>query len=326
MKRIFPNSLTNPLANSGPFLALFALVVLSAFSNEAFLTSRNLLNISRQVSYSGLIALGMTFVIVAGGIDLSVGSLFAFAGVSAAVAMRAYTIPFLPPDASGLVVGFAAALCAASAGGTLNAALVTTGKLPPFIATLGTYSIFRSAALYLADSGTVPVENHALEQIGGGSVLGLPVPALTLLLLALLFEIILSLTVFGRHCCASGANERVALYSGVRVNRTRAATYLLVGLCAGIGSFLYLGRLGSIPSSDAGSLYELDAIAAVIIGGAAMSGGRGTMRGTLAGIFILGIVSNSLDLWGVSANLKGIVKGAVIISAVLLQRTGKSSG
>ncbi|MCL1909915.1 MAG: ABC transporter permease [Kiritimatiellaeota bacterium] len=305
------------LSSSGPFLALLALIIVCAFTSTHFLSAANLLNISRQVSYSGIIALGMTFVIVGGGIDLSVGSLFAFAGVAAAVAMRDYSVP---GTTAGFLIGLGAAMLAALVGGALNAALVTLGGLPPFIATLGTYSIFRSAALYFADSGTVAVDNPTLERIGGGALLGLPAPAFVMLALAVLFEIVLSLTVFGRRCCASGANERVARYSGVRVGRIRAATYMISGLCAGIGAFLFLGRLGSIPSSDAGSLYELDAIAAVIIGGAAMSGGRGTMRGTLAGIFILGVVSTALDFWGVSANLKGVVKGAVIISAVLMQR------
>jgi len=126
--------------------------------------------------------------------------------------------------------------------------------------------------------------------------------------------------VFGRHVCAVGANPRVALFAGIRTGRVKAATYMIPGVCIGISAFLFLGRLGSISSSDAGMLYELDAIAAVIIGGAAMSGGRGRLRGTLAGILILGVVSNVLDMWGVSANLKGVVKGLVIIVSVLIQR------
>ena len=310
---------------SGPFFALAALIALCALSSDSFFTARNLLNITRQVSYSGIIALGMTFVIVGGGIDLSVGSLFALAGVAAAVAMREFSAPIsialgIAPEVAGMFIGFTAAMVAAIAGAGVNSLLIIAGGLPPFIATLGTYSIFRSAALLLADSGTIAVKNQTLENLGGGAVLGLPVPALVMFAFAAVFEIILSLTVFGRHCCAVGSSERVAKYAGVRTGRVRAITYLLPGLCAGVAAFLFLGRLGSVSSSDAGMLYELDAIAAVIIGGAAMSGGRGTLRGTLAGIFILGVVSNILDLWGVPVNLKGVVKGLVIIASVLMQR------
>ena len=315
---------------SGPFCALAALLALCALSNDAFFQTQNLLNITRQVSYSGIIALGMTFVIVGGGIDLSVGSLFALSGVAAAVSMRAFSAPAaaalgIATDSAGVAIGLAAAMAAAMAGAGVNALLIVAGRLPPFIATLGTYSIFRSAALLLADSGTVQAGNPALERLGGGSILGLPAPAAVMFAFAAALELLLALTVFGRHCCAVGASERVAKYAGVRTGRVRALTYLLPGVCAGAAAFLFLGRLGSVSSSDAGMLYELDAIAAVIIGGAAMSGGSGTLRGTLAGVFILGVLSNILDLWGVPVNLKGVVKGAVIAASVMMQGRGAAS-
>lgn len=310
---------------SGPVFALLGLVLVSALTNDVFFSTQNLLNITRQVSYSGLIALGMTFIIVVGGIDLSVGSLFALSGVAAAVAMQRFALPLadvlgMGPEWAGVVVGALAALLTALAGCSVNALAVVYGKLPPFIATLGTYSIFRSLALFLADSGTLAVRNPRLMAIGGGSVLGLPVPAAMLLGMAIVMEVVLAQTVFGRHVCAVGSNARVALFAGIRVNAVKFITYLIPGICIGMSAFLYLGRLGSISSSDAGMLYELDAIAAVIIGGASMSGGRGTLRGTLAGILILGVVSNILDMWGISVNLKGVVKGLVIIVSVLIQR------
>ena len=315
-------------AIAGPTFALAALILLCGLTNDVFLSTQNLLNIMRQVSYSGLIALGMTFVIVGGGIDLSVGSLFALAGVSAALAMQSFSAPVaailgLSPDAAGILVGATVAMAAALLGSAVNALAIVAGRLPPFIATLGTLSIFRSSALFLADSGTLAVDNPAFAALGGATALGIPLPALVLVVATAAMDVVLARTVFGRHVCAVGANARVATFAGIRSGRVTFANYLIPGLCIGASAFLFLGRLGSISSSNAGMLYELDAIAAVIIGGASMTGGRGTLRGTLAGIFILGVVSNILDLWGVSVNLQGVVKGLVIIVSVLIQRKEK---
>lgn len=315
---------------SGPVFALLALIVVCALTNDVFFSTRNLLNITRQVSYSGIIALGMTFIIIGGGIDLSVGSLFALSGVAATVAMQAFSVPVatsvgISPDAAGLIIGIAVALLVALLGCAVNSFVIVFGKLPPFIATLGTYSIFRSLALFLANSGTLSVNNSALNELGSATFLGIPFPAVVLVVMTLVMEILLLKTVFGRHVCAVGSNERVAAFAGIRTQAVRFATYMIPGFCIGISAVLFLGRLGSISSSDAGMLYELDAIAAVIIGGASMSGGRGTLRGTLAGILILGVVSNILDLWGVSVNLKGVVKGLVIIISVLIQRKEKTT-
>ena len=323
-----PRKNLSPL--SGPYFALLALVVVCALTNDVFFSTQNLLNITRQVSYSGLIALGMTFIIIAGGIDLSVGSLFALSGVAAAVSMQSISAPVaaslgVSPDAAGMVIGAGVAMLVALLGSTANSLAIVFGKLPPFIATLGTYSIFRSMALFLADSGTLSVKNQALSDVGGATILGLPLPAVILVAMTLVMELILSKTVFGRHVCAIGSNERVAQFAGIRTGAVKFITYMIPGVCIGASAFLFLGRLGSISSSDAGMMYELDAIAAVIIGGASMSGGRGTLRGTLAGILILGVVSNILDMWGVSVNLKGVVKGLVIIISVLIQRKEKAS-
>ena len=311
---------------SGGGAAWAALLVLSlvcAISSAPFRNPQNLLNIVRQVSYSGIVALGMTWVIAAGGIDLSVGSLFALSGVVALLVEHA-----LPPESSTaatFAAAAAAALLAGFCGGALNGALVAAGGLPPFIATLGTYSIFRSLSLYLADSGTLPATNPLFGRIGGGAPLGIPAPVLALLALAVLLDVALALTPFGRHALATGASERVARFSGIRVGRVRFLGYLLTGGLCALSALLFAGRLESISSSNAGLLYELDAIAAVIIGGAAMSGGRGTLRGTLAGVLVLGVVTNILDLWGVNVSLQGCVKGAVIVISVLVQRKGPSA-
>lgn len=317
-------------AISGPYFALLALIVVCALTNDVFFSTQNLLNITRQVSYSGIIALGMTLIIIGGGIDLSVGSLFALSGVAATVSMQSFSAPMaaslgVSSDAAGIMIGAVVALLVTLLGCTVNALAIVYGKLPPFIATLGTYSIFRSMALFLANSGTLSIKNLALNDIGGATLLGIPLPAMILVAMTFILELVLAKTVFGRHVCAVGSNERVAQFAGIRTNAVKFITYLVPGLCIGISSFLFLGRLGSISSSDAGMLYELDAIAAVIIGGASMSGGRGKLRGTLAGILILGVVSNILDMWGVSVNLKGVVKGLVIIISVLIQRKEKST-
>ncbi|HQL87706.1 MAG: Ribose transport system permease protein RbsC [Lentisphaerae bacterium ADurb.Bin082] len=302
-------------ASQGPYLALVLLLLVCAVSSPAFRRPQNLLNITRQVSYSGIIALGMTAVIIGGGIDLSVGALLAFAGTVGIMAMNACDTP-----AAGLAVAIAVMLLTGTAGGAVNGALVTIGRLPPFIATLGTLSIFRSLSLYLAGAGLTTARHDVFMQVGGAVIGGVPLPAWILLLLTALGAVLMTCTKLGRHICAVGSNQRVARYAAINTGKVTFITYVFIGLLAGVSAFLLGGRLGSISSSTAGNAYELDAIAAVIIGGASMAGGRGSMTGTLAGILILGIIANILDMWGVSVYLQGAVKGAVIIIAVLLQR------
>ena len=308
--------------SAGSWLALAILLVVCAATSRPFRNPQNLLNVARQVSYGGIIALGMTFVIVSGGIDLSVGSLFALCGVSALSVSSA--LPGSMPPAASFAVACLAAAATGLAGGAVNGAAVVAGKVPPFIATLGTYSIFRSLALWWADSGTIVADNPVFGAVGGASIVGVPVPILVFAVLAAVLDVALALTPAGRHVVASGASERVAVFSGIRVGRVRFGTYVLTGLLCALSSVLFIGRLDSISSSNAGLLYELDAIAAVVIGGAARSGGSGTLRGTLAGALILGAVSNILDLWGVNVSLQGCVKGAVVVLSVLVQRSRKA--
>ena len=316
----------------GPYLALIALFLLCALTNQVFTKPANLLNILRQVSYSGLIALGMTFVIAGGGIDLSVGSLFALCGVFSILSMQSVPqlLSFCPCLPGEEITGFAAALTVSvltgCAGALINGSLIVFGRLPPFIATLVTYSVFRSLSLYFANSGTLSTENPLISRTGSSELFGvLPTPAFVMILLTAALGFLMARTAFGRHVCAVGSNERVAKYAGIPVGFTKFLTYCVMGVCVGLSAFLFVGRLSSISSSNAGLLYELDAIAAVIIGGGSMSGGRGSMWGTLAGILILGIVSNILDMWGISVSLQGTVKGLVIIVSVLIQRKEKES-
>ena len=301
----------------GPYLALAVLLIACCISDEHFRSAQNLMNITRQVSYSGLIALGMTFVIAAGGIDLSVGSILAMSGVLSILGMN-----LLPPgmETAGVFAALGISIAAGIASGAVNGLLVSVGKIPPFIATLGTLSIFRSLALYFADAGMVASKNTVYRDIGSYEILGIPLPTIVLIVFTVLFAILLRNTRFGRHVCAVGSNEKVAFYSAIPTGRVKFYTYMLIGFAAGISAFLFGGRLNSISSTSAGASYELDAIAAVIIGGSSMSGGKASVVGTFAGILILGIVSNVLDMWGISINLQGLVKGCVILVAVLIQR------
>ncbi len=303
------------LSEYGPYIALALLLLVCMVSSPAFRKPQNLLNITRQISYSGMIAIGMTYVIIGGGIDLSVGSMLAFSGCIGIFAMNQVASPW-----GGVAVAFLATLLVGIAAGALNGLLVTAGKIPPFIVTLGTLSIFRSLSLYIANAGLVTSKNACYAQIGGLVWLGVPLPAWTLLLFTAIGTLFLTQTRTGRHICAVGSNERVARYAAIRTNWVKFQTYVIAGALAGFSAFLLGGRLNSLSSTTAGLNYELDAIAATIIGGTAMSGGKGSIVGTLAGALILGIVSNVLDMWGVSVNLQGTVKGIVIIIAVLIQR------
>ncbi len=301
--------------NYAPFITLAVLLAVCCFFSSDFRSAYNLLNIARQVSYSGLLALGMTLVIAGGGIDLSVGSLLALSGVLGLQAMNA--LPAGTPDGLSFVVMASVALAVGIVGGVANGALVNLGRIPPFIATLGTFSIFRSLAIYRADAGLVQSSNATLNSIARGC--GGTLPLLILLFAAAILFCVLRFTRFGWRICAVGANEKAAVYASVSVGFVRFLSYVLIGLLCGLGSILLASRLQSISSTGAGNAYELDAIACVIIGGTPMSGGRASIWGTLAGVFILGMIGNVLDLWSISANLQGTVKGVIIILAVLLQ-------
>ena len=301
--------------NLAPFITLAVLLVACCLYSSDFRSAYNLMNIARQVSYSGLLALGMTLVIAGGGIDLSVGSLLALSGVLSLQVMNA--LPAGTSDGLAFAAMASVALLVGVVGGLLNGALVNYGRIPPFIATLGTFSIFRSIAVFRANASLVQSSNKVLNNIARGC--GGTLPLIILILVAALLFCVLRFTRFGWRICAVGANEKAATYASVNVGLVRFLSYALIGLLCGLGAILLANRLQSISSTGAGNAYELDAIACVIIGGTPMSGGRGSIWGTLAGVFILGIIGNVLDLWSISAYLQGTVKGIIIIMAVLLQ-------
>jgi ribose transport system permease protein len=288
--------------------------VLSAVASEHFLKFRNITNILRQVSYTGIIALGMTFVIVAGGIDLSVGSMVALVGV-----LTIFLMNSLGGSAFAVGVAVLAALLIGSMLGLVNGLIITRGKITSFVATLATMSIFRSLTLYISEAGEVISQNDIYPEIGGGYLLSIPYPVLIFLVLAFFFHVLLNNTAFGRHVCAVGANKQVAVYSAIKVRWISFMTFVITGFTVSVSSVLLSSRLNSISPGDAGIFYELDAIAAVVIGGTPLSGGKGTIWGTVIGAIILGIINNMLNMLGVSPYLQGTVKGVIILIAVLAQ-------
>ncbi len=299
------------------FILLFILATIVGW--PSFLKLRNLTNILRQISYTGIIGLGMTLIIISGGIDLSVGSMTAFVG-----GVSIFFLNIFPGDSVFAVV--LASLFSIIFGGIcglFNGLLVTKGRIAPFIATLGTMSIFRSLIQYFSGAGNVVSENIHYAYIGSAVYLGIPVPAWFFIIVAVILHIVLNNTQFGRYACAVGANEQVARYSAIKVQWVKLLPYVITGLTAGLSALLWSSRLNCINPSDC-SGYELDAIAAAVIGGTSMSGGKGSIVGTVLGAIMLGMINNMLVLGGVSSYLQQAARGLVIIVAVLLQYNNKN--
>jgi ribose transport system permease protein len=295
------------------FILLFILATIVGWPN--FLQIRNLTNILRQQSYTGIIALGMTLVIISGGIDLSVGSMMAFVG-----GVTIYLLNTVPGDSLlGVVVAFLFALIFGTFTGFVNGIMVTQGRIAPFIATLGTMSIFRSLIQYFSGAANIVSKNTIYPLVGSGIFLGIPVPVWVFLILAVSLHVLLNNTRFGRYVCAVGANEQVARYSAINVKLIKLAPYAITGFTVAVTALLWSTRINCIQSSGDGTGYELEAIAAVVIGGTSMSGGKGSIIGTVMGAIMLGMINNMLVLGGVSSFLQQAARGLVIIAAVLLQ-------
>ncbi|MBZ9656023.1 ABC transporter permease [Phyllobacterium lublinensis] len=305
-----------------PFLALAALFLLGALVNPNFLSIDNLLNVLTRSSFIAIIAIGATFVISAGGLDLSVGSM---AALVAGIMILFLNSGAIDGDMAMLAVGVLVALGVGALAGLLNGAVITIGKIEPFIVTLGTMAIFRSVTVWLADGGSIAMKSIAMRNmfrpVYTGVFLGLPFPVWLIIAVGLLGAFILYKTSFGRHVIAVGSNEDVARYSGIHVNRVRAMTYVLQGICVAIAVVVYVPRLGAATTTT-GMLWELQAITAVVIGGTALRGGVGRIWGTICGAFMLEIVGNIMVLSNiVSEYLIGAVQGTIIIIAMLVQRT-----
>jgi ribose transport system permease protein len=301
-------------------LVVFLLIILicGAFAPR-FLNPDNLLNILRNTSTVGAIALGMTFVIIAGGIDLSSGAVLATSG-----AVLIFLQRMVAPDGSPLVplpIAILACCSVAVAFGFVNGIIITKAKLPPFIVTLAVGIIARSLTMYFCRGATIMGNNiPQFTDIGNGSVLDIPIPFIIAITLAILFHILLTRTKIGTYIFAVGGNENAARYSGIKADRIRILTYMTVGLCTGIAATIETSRMAAVAAATSGSQYEFEAITAVIIGGTSLNGGRGRLVGTIVGFIILGIVNNMMIMLHISPYLSGAVKGAVILFAVLMQR------
>ena len=292
----------------GTLIGLLVLCLILWILTPYFLTISNILNITQQTAINAIIAVGMTFVIITAGIDLSVGSIMAFAGVVLASALNAgLSLPLAL--LAGLGVGL---VC-----GIVNGLLITYGKLPPFISTLGMMSVARGAALLYTDGRPISGFQENFRFLANGELLHIPMPVIIMILIYLIAHFILSRTKLGRYTYAMGGNEEAALLSGVNVKLYKTIVYGLCGLLSGVAAIILTARLNSA-QPIAGIMYELDAIAATVIGGTSLMGGEGRMSGTLIGALIMGVLRNGLNLLGVSSFVQQTVIGSVIIIAVLI--------
>ncbi|MFE4684026.1 ABC transporter permease [Streptomyces sp. NPDC056721] len=310
------------------FIALAVLIVVFSLLSDSFLTLDNVITMTKHVAINALLAIGMLLVILKGGIDLSVGSTVGLSGVVAGEALQGFHLSIFDVVAYPPVwVVVVLCLTVGALVGTLNGILVTRLNVAPFIATLGMLYVARGAALLISGGTTYPDlagdranHNTGFSWIGGGRILGLPVAIWMMAVLAALVFVLLRSTAFGRWLYATGGNERATELTGVPVKRVKMIVYIISGACAALSGVIIASELTSA-APQAGDSFELNAIAAVVIGGAALSGGRGNVRGTLVGAFVIGFLADGLVILGVSTFWQTFIKGAVIIVAVILDQS-----
>ena len=291
-------------------ITLVAIVVVTAIGNPRFLSPNNLLNILFQVSALGIVAAGQTILLVAGGLDLSVGASLSVAGLATALTII---------GTGSVPLGALAGVVTGSILGTMNGLLVATNRATPFIVTLGTMTFLQGVAIVMSGGSPINGTGALFDIFGTGSLLGVSYPILVMLLAVAAVFLLLRFTAIGRYAFAIGGNEEASRLSGIPVRRVKVALYAINGLFVGVAGVILTGILDSgLPSMGTG--YELRAIAAVVIGGTPLLGGRGTAVGTLGGVLLLGLVSNSMNLLGVGANYQSAVLGLIITAAVLLQK------
>jgi ribose/xylose/arabinose/galactoside ABC-type transport system permease subunit len=296
----------------GLVVALIFLFIALSIARPNFLTVSNGINLVRQISINGILAVGVTFVLLTGGVDLSLGSLVALTGVAAASFAHPGQFPVIIPVLIGVLAG---AAC-----GALNGVVVTRGRVAPFIATLGMMTAARGLALLISQGRPVSNLSGAFMVIGGGQVFGVPVPVIVLCLVSMAASVVLRKFRIGRYIYAVGGNESAARASGVRVNRIKMFAYTLCGALAGLAGVVLAARI-TTGQPNAGVGYELDAIAAAVIGGTSLSGGTGGAGGTVLGALLMGVINNGLDLLNVPSYYQQIVKGVIIVGAVWLDRS-----
>lgn len=303
------NGVKGMVSKYGLVLALVALIVVLSFASPNFLKVQNFINVLRQISISSILAIGATFVVLTAGIDLSLGSMVAITGVTAACFAHPGDYPVIVPIVMGLLMGVVF--------GVFNGIVIAKGNVAPFIVTLGTTTIARGGALLIAQGRPVSNLSPEFNYIGNGEVAGIPVSVLILIGVFVLAIFLLNKTKFGRYVYAIGGNEEASRASGVKVQKIKILVYVLCGLLAGLAGTMQAARI-EVGQPSIGVGYELDAIAAVVIGGTSLEGGVGTVVGTLIGALIIGFINNGLDLLNVSSYYQQIIKGFIIIGAVLL--------
>ena len=300
----------NLLHRFGLLLVILLVGLFLSLSDDIFMSVANLTNVARQVSINGILAVGVTFVLLTAGVDLSLGSVVALSGVACAT--------FAHPGDHSVIVPIAVGLLTGAACGLVNGVLVTRGGVAPFIVTLGMMTIARGLALIV--SGGRPVANMSNELTAlAGDFLGIPIPVLCFAGVALAAWFFLRNFRLGRHIYAVGGNEHAARAAGVPVERVKLFAYGLCGLLTGLAGVVLAARI-TTGQPNAGQAYELDAIAAVVIGGTSLAGGVGTITGTLLGVLLIGVINNGLDLLGVSSYYQAVIKGVIIVGAVWLDR------
>jgi len=293
----------------GIVVALCLIVTVLSIISPAFLDISNILNVLRQISINGFLAIGVTFVILTGGIDLSVGAIVAFAGVVAASVAKTPGNPTILAIGIGLLAGLML--------GLINGLVIAKWNMAPFIVTLGMMSAARGLTFVYSDGRPIPGLSEGFLRFGAGYILGIPTPVVFLMVVYIIGTIILYRTKLGRYIYAVGGNELAAIISGLKVRRIKVAVYAISGLLAGLAGVVLTSRVTSgLP--QAGQSYELDAIAAVVIGGTSLSGGKGKLWGTVVGFLLIGVINNGLDLLNVSSFYQLIVKGLIIVIAVMI--------
>jgi ribose/xylose/arabinose/galactoside ABC-type transport system permease subunit len=292
---------------AGVLVALILLIVVASFLSDRFLTVPNLVNVLRQVSIVGILALGMTFVILTAGIDLSVGSMLGLSVVIFAGML----------EHNSMAIAIPLGLLAAVAAGFVNGVGIAYAGIPPFIMTLGTLSFARGLSFIYTGGTPLPILDETYYYIGNGTILGVPIPSIILIVALLVCAVVLRMTPFGRSVYGIGSNEDAARLSGVPVKRYKTLVYVISGFFAGLAGLVYSSQL-SIGTPIAGQGYELDAIAAVVVGGTSLFGGKGSVFGTFVGTLIIGVLANMLNLNGVDPFVQQLFKGALIIAAVFI--------
>lgn len=307
---------TAKLQQFGPLIGLALILIVLIFVAPQFFEMNNLFNVLRQISINAILAFGMTFVILTGGIDLSVGSILALSS--------ALTAGFMANEGIPVVVAVLLGLGCGALLGAFNGLVISKGFVAPFIATLATMTVYRGITLVYTDGRPIAGLDDTFAWLGKGYFFGIPIPVIIMFVVFILCYLLLSNTTFGRRVYALGGNEQATRLSGIKVHRIKIWVYTISGVMSALAGIILTSRLNSAQPT-AGMTYELDAIAAAVIGGTSLSGGRGWIVGTIVGAIIIGVIDNGLNLLNVSSFYQQVVKGGVILLAVLLDRRNRKA-